>query len=296
MTHAPHQSLKDATPPAPVAADRALFLTKETIRVTEQASPNSAPVTETYTRNVLHLVVSTRLGNAWRRDMNEYIIGDDAALARLRGTPIISRDELQKAHEKTLKTYKVRVTLDEGTYVESDSLNTRPTQPLAASFAPYELEPTKFPLAVFALTWPSVTPCFPASKPEKGTKWKGLIPVLYGACQFEVAFTMTHVEFVKDDPWMELAIEKQQLSAKVNKVKLTMTPTGSWKMRIDHRDALWAEAKGELEIAVDAAFRTAPTDPTDTEVKVLRLKRTFEARRIPIAFDEKSIFAAAWKE
>lgn len=297
MSNAPHQppASGPAGTPLPDTA-RACYLTKESISVTEQPSPNAKPVTETYVRYVLHTMASTRLGDSWKRDMNEYIVGDEAAVARLRGVTKISRTDLQKAHEKALAEHRVRVTLDEGTYVESDSLNTTPIQPIGAAFVPYEVEPGDYPLSVFAFTWPTVTPPFPPSKPEKGSQWKGSIPLLYGACQFDLRFAVSLVEFVKDDPRMEFTLEKQEIPAKVEDVTLIMTPTGSWTMLIDHRDALWTEGKGRFSAQVLARFRYSRDDPQDTEVKVLDLKRSFETLRLPLTFDDNHLYAAAWRE
>jgi hypothetical protein len=298
MSSAPRQPSAPgpASVPLPVETAHACYLTKESISVTEQASPEAKPVTETYARHVLHTVISTRQGDLWKRDLNEYILGDEAVVARLRGAAKISRADLQKAHEEAMAKRRVRVTLDEGTYVESDSLNTAPAQPVEAAFVPYDVPPVQYPVSVFALTWPSVTPAFPPSKPEKGSKWNGMIPVLYGACRFDVRFAVSLAEFVKDDPRMELAMEKQEISGKVNRVTLIMTPTGTWSMLIDHRDALWMEGKGTFGMQILARFRTSRDDPKDSEVRVLDLKRNFETRRLPVTFDENHLYASAWKE
>jgi hypothetical protein len=276
---------------------RMTFSLEQELVAEQQETLDDDLVKEAYRQQGLLLLDAETGEGRFRRVIEEYLLTDEA-FGEIQGQDTVSFEQLGRLDEEAVAERQVELHVSGGLEIESDLTNSSAALPPPPSVGPYDLPNDPIPIPAFVLYWPTVTPVLSEEEIQPGGQWRGSITVQIGAGQFPLPYSVKLVEYVEDDPVVEVSLGEKEQVAKVGPeedIALHLSPRGSWTVRISHEDGLWQEGKGEMAFSVRARYKEDEEDEEEIEVEVLKWVNKFAIERIPVTFDDTSIHAGDWK-
>ena len=270
------------------------FSLEEDLAVAEQETVEDDLIEEAYSRRGILLVRAETEDGRFRRTIEEYLL-TDSALNVIQDQASVTFGQLELLHAEAVAERQVELYVSGGLEIESDLANRDVAMPPAPSVTPYEFPDDPVPIPAFALHWPTVTPVLSQEEIKLGEAWQGSILVQIGAGQFPLSYSVKLVEYVDNDPLIQISLAEQERVAMAGDIALHLKPRGTWNVRISHEDGLWREGKGQMTFSVRARYKEDEEDEDEIDLEVLKWQNKFTVERIPVTFDDNKIYPIAWK-
>jgi hypothetical protein len=161
---------------------------------------------------------------------------------------------------------------------------------MEAEMAPYSLPSARLPIPLFALHWPGILPYFLEVKPEKGAPWMNTIEVTPSMPAMAVKATCKGLYSDHMFAHVQVTLDEAPVSAMIEKIQLTLRPSGSWVVIFEHETGQIIRSSGQVRASVDGK---GPGDAAATEV--LNYSSDFRFIQVPLSTADNHLLAAPWK-
>ncbi len=267
------------------------FSLEQDLVLEQQETVDDDLIKEAYHQRGLLLLSAETEEGRFRRTIEEYLLPEEA-LSAIQGQAAVELEQLVLFHEKVVADRQVELHVSGGLEIESDLANRNVAIPGDIEVTPYDLSDEPIPVPAFILYWPTVTPVLSEGEVKPGEGWAGRVTVQIGAAYFPLSYFVKLVEYVDNDPLMQISLTEQEQVAMAGDIALHLKPRGTWRVRISHEDGLWREGKGQIAFSIRGKYRQ---DEQEIDVEVLKWVNKFTVERIPVAFDDNKIYPIAWK-
>lgn len=270
------------------------FSLEQDLTVAEQETIDDDLIEEAYRQRGILLLKANVEDGLFQRTIEEFLLADEV-LNAVQGQEAVDFEQLDIFHGEATAERQVVFPFIGGLEIESDLANSDVAMPPAPSVTPYEFPDDPVPIPAFALHWPTVTPVLSQEEIKLGEAWQGSILVQIGAGQFPLSYSVKLVEYVDNDPLIQISLAEQERVAMAGDIALHLKPRGTWNVRISHEDGLWREGKGQMTFSVRARYKEDEEDEDEIDLEVLKWQNKFTVERIPVTFDDNKIYPIAWK-
>jgi hypothetical protein len=181
--------------------------------------------------------------------------------------------------------------------IDSDSMQVRagargeaPHIPMEMEMAPYSLPKGQLPIPMYALHWPGILPYAPEVKPKLGESWDNIIEVTPSLPPMAVKATCRVLHADHMYAHIQLTLDQSPVTAMVEKIRLTMKPSGSWIVIMNHETGQFIRSSGQIRAVLDGQ---GPADVDSTEI--LNYTSDFRFIQVPLSTSDGNLTTAAWK-
>jgi hypothetical protein len=209
--------------------------------------------------------------------LQEYEFGPEFA-ADVRRKETFKRSDLAAEHRRRLVDRRLEFGLPGQAVLVSDALGQN-----AAIMG--------MPVPFHLLGMPTLVPAVEAGIPELNKQWPGQVVLGYGFGRFTVKYSTRLSAIPLPEVSYSTALEKTRPWARGENTLLIMEPEGAWEVRADVRDQGVIHSGGHFVLSVHTKWIE---DGKQLDAEIGRCDCEFEFQRVPVAFDEQTIFPAAW--
>jgi len=275
-----------------------VFSLEQDLAVAEQETVDDVRIEEAYRQQGVLLLKAETQEGVFRRTLAEFQFSDES-LKAVQGLEAVDFEQLDMFHEEATADHQVEFPFIGGLEIESDLANSNVAMPPHPSVTPYEFPDDPVPIPAFALHWPTITPVLTMSDLPPGEQWPGKIAVQIGAGQFSLSHSVKLVEYIGEDPLLEIVLAEQEQVAMVGMdedIALRLAPQGTWRVLISHEDSIWKSGSGEIKLSVRAQYKEDEDAEEEIELEILKWENKFKIERIPVTFDDDRIFTKDWND
>jgi hypothetical protein len=130
-------------------------------------------------------------------------------------------------------------------------------------------------------------------RPKAGRTWEGSLKVAYGFADFGLEYAATINAVTVDGPKVTVALKQDEARVRGKNVLLSMKAEGQWTVERAVLDGVPEHSKGSFLLTF-GNVRGVRNGPPKT-VEIGRCRCEFRYERVPVSFDQKRVYPAAWE-